>query len=115
MIMSTDTLTLADMIATGTDGTVDVTGRSLPTDGYYVAAASPFNVSGPRDTLSPSLVRLFVGMAEQYVGVWTDTNTHTVYLDHVEHHHDKTQALKIARARGEIAIWDVRNAQEIRV
>lgn len=110
---TTDTLT--NMIDNGTDGTVDVTGSDLPTDGYYVAAASPFNLSGPRDTLSPSLVRTFLAMATRYVGVWTDTDTGHVYLDHVEHHQDKAQALKIAAARSEIAIWDVRHNSEVRV
>lgn len=107
--------TAVTMIDISTDGTVDVTGSPLPVDGYYVAAASPFNLSGPRDTLSPSLIRMFLASATRYVGVWTDTDTNTVYLDHVEHIADKAQALKIAAARSEIAIWDIRNSQEVRV
>lgn len=107
--------TVRTMILNGDDGTVSVTGSPLPTDGYYVATQTPFNASGPRDTLRESIVRLFVSYAPSYVGVWTDTDTQHVYLDHVEHIGSREHALKTARARNELAIWDIRNNQEVRV
>lgn len=48
-------------------------------------------------------------------GRWEDTDTGVVYWDRVRVLTDRTSALSAAKALGEIAIWDVENAQEIRL
>lgn len=48
-------------------------------------------------------------------GRWEDTATGLVYWDRVRVLMDRTSALSAAQALGEIAIWDVENAQEIRL
>lgn len=51
----------------------------------------------------------------ELVGVWTDTKTGKVFLDRVKHFSELTTALFIAKQFNQLAIWDNRNAQEIRV
>jgi len=48
-------------------------------------------------------------------GVWTDTESGKVYVDFVEHVIGREDAIKRAREREEIAIWDLFNEREIRV
>lgn len=48
-------------------------------------------------------------------GRWTSPETGRVYWDKVEVIPELDEALRLAEARGELAIWDVQNAAEIQV
>lgn len=48
------------------------------------------------------------------VGSWVDTNG-DIYIDASTHYADREIALIVAAHRGELAIWDIANAREIRV
>lgn len=50
-----------------------------------------------------------------YVGSWVDENTDTLYLDLVEIVSDRDAAIKLARRRGELAIYDNTNGVDIPV
>ena len=48
-------------------------------------------------------------------GKWTDTETGNVFWDKVTHVAALDQAIEMGRSIGELAIWDLGNAQEIRL
>jgi hypothetical protein len=50
-----------------------------------------------------------------FLGFWIDTKTDQVWLDVSEWHTNEYYALQEARNRGELAIWSVAQAREIRV
>jgi hypothetical protein len=80
--------------------------------GYIVAthALQTLDYSNPVDiaiTAMNDKVRL--------IGVWTDSETGRVYLDAVEHIESRSDALRIAAERGELAIWDLYAKAEIRL
>lgn len=91
------------IIADGTYRT-ESSGFSTPelTTGYVVATR-PIK----READIPNEGTLF--------GRWTDQNTGKVFWDEVEVFDDETEALLTAASRGELAIWDIANAVEIRV
>ena len=49
------------------------------------------------------------------VGGWRDKKSGDYFLDVVEVHQDKDHALKLARERGELAIFDLSTGEEIRL
>lgn len=49
------------------------------------------------------------------IGSWTDQETGDLYLDVSYWYEDRAVALEVAQYRGEKAIWDLANAEEIRV
>jgi hypothetical protein len=57
----------------------------------------------------------FPVFAPVYVGSWIDENTDTLYLDLVEIVSDRDSAIKLARRRGELAIFDNTNGVDIPV
>lgn len=99
------------------DGTVAYDGSPLPTTGYFVGGRYPSLILEDAGNLNDREVRSFVtnSPAVDYYGVWTDKESHVVYIDGVDHYGSISDALAYASERGEIAIWDVANAQEIRL
>ena len=49
------------------------------------------------------------------VGVWTDTKTSRVWVDVVEYRESLGDAVELARANNQIAIWDNLNNREVRL
>lgn len=49
------------------------------------------------------------------IGSWLDSETGRVYLDAGTRHATRAVALRVARVRGELAIWDEQLMREIRV
>lgn len=93
------------------DGTISLTGAELPTRGYYVGGVVPSLV----DPLNVFQVADFIESADaEYVGIWTDTDTGTVYVDLSDWTPSESNALAMGRERGEIAIWDIEGCREIR-
>lgn len=79
------------------------TGEWLPvvqSSGYYVAVRKMYDIS---DLLND----------DEYLGVWTDPTNGTLYLDASVHVADKWEALEMAHAGGELAIWDIARGAEI--
>lgn len=83
------------MILEGEGGTFNLSGLPLPTDGYWVGGAE-FGTTN-------------------YLGWWRDSETGLVHLDGVNHFNTLAWAEKVGRDRGEIAIYDIANAREIRL
>lgn len=90
--------------------------------GYYVGGLVP-SVTLHRDSNAADYLLAAIGLqnvvpmdAESvYLGTWIDTDTDTVYFDVSEHFTDRTEAMRVARLRGELAIWDIANGKEIRL
>lgn len=87
------------------DGTYlkDSTGAWLPvvqSSGYYVAVR-------PLDSIDAEL------HPNEYLGVWTDPGTGTLYLDASKHFGTMTEALAVAQRTGELAIWDIAAGEEV--
>lgn len=51
----------------------------------------------------------------KFIGVWRDPDTDLVHVDAVEVVKDRVSAEILGIQRGEIAIWDCANAEEIRL
>lgn len=90
--------------------------------GYYVGGLVP-SVTIHRNSNAAGYSLTAYGMrntaplniGRAYLGTWIDTDTDTVYFDLSEHFTDRTEAMRVARIRGEIAIWDIANGAEIRL
>lgn len=114
--MTTITRNAASELLSHADGfTVSTTNDVLPSDGYFVGGVAPSMVT--ETVPSPSQLSAYVDTFPfaDYVGIWTDTETHKVYVDVVEHYSSLTEAREVAGAREEIAIWDIENSSEIRL
>lgn len=108
------------------DGGVTVslaTGKMNPHDaGYYVGGLVP-SVTLHKDSNAVAYAltadsfrnRIPVNLDGAYLGTWIDTDTDTVYFDASEHFTNRTEAMRVARLRGELAIWDIANGEEIRL
>ncbi len=102
------------------DGTIDVTGNPLPTTGYYVGGAAEAlvfdSVTDANHSTALRDIALFVdGSESRYIGWWKDTETGRVYVDATDRVSTLRDALALGQIRGEIAVWDIANAKEIRV
>lgn len=108
---------LADMVKSGEDGTVETRGHGLPVEGYYVGGAIPSLVYPSADQVDRGEIAYWIGTKEssQYYGVWVDKETGKVYFDASTFMNYEKYAIPLAAERGEIAIWDIANGQEIRV
>lgn len=100
---------------------VNVHGEA-PVDGYMVGGEVPSLIL-PLDAWKPMhntdewLTEHWVllnGEPGLYAGIWTDPETGKTYIDISRNVADLYTALAIADARGELAIWDVASAKEVR-
>lgn len=106
----------ARVIAESIGGTADVQGDELPSTGYFVGGAGAVLVFPYEASVDVPLVKAFMARMEaRYLGWWTDLETDKVYVDQVDWFDGFPSALKAAKARGEIAFWDVAGKREIRV
>lgn len=118
--------TIADTLeamAVAGGGTLDLSTGMAATheSGYYVGGAhgmAPHLLGADMDNLNAALVTAFErfhsGMdGSGYVGVWEDGGT--IYVDATEWFEDPNDALDVAQARGELAIFDVANMEDIRI
>lgn len=91
--------------------------------GYYVGGLVPTSIVGVpegehgRTWLADSLKRFVlqhyraIGHANAYVGTWVHEGN--VHIDGSQWVGDREQALELARARGELAVWDCKAGQEV--
>lgn len=116
-------LTLTVMARAGEDGTVDsfvpldgTEADELPLTGFWVGGIRPSLVINDVSELDRGELAWFIGGTEaQYFGVWTDTEDGKIYFDAVTHVTTRRHALQLGAERGEIAVWDILNGEEIRV
>lgn len=100
---------------------VDVHGE-VPTDGYMVGGEVDSLVIDemknytPYLTMDAWLVKHWdlLNKPGYYAGIWRDLDTNLIYVDISRNIADLYMALAIASSRGEIAIWDVASAKEVR-
>lgn len=93
------------------------------TTGYYVggyakAVTFPLEGSTVADYVLAAIDVISsvpAGKRTGNLGSWIDTETGTVWIDASEHYTDRTEAMRVAAERGELAIWDIANAEEIRL
>lgn len=108
--------------------TVSVTGANLPDSGYMVGGMVD-GVMTAAEMLSPEhhddLVYAITNYISKhfdlltqrniFLGGWVDAQEDTLWIDISERFNVKEYALLTAEDRGEIAIWDVAESEEIRV
>lgn len=106
------------------NATYSVDGRGMPTlvefkDGYQVATRSALKVA---QFMVPSLsaTRILCEVASysqvnEFIGVWTDLEDGTLYIDLSAHYEDKEDAIRAAKAMGELAIFDWATMSDIRI
>lgn len=105
-------------------GSFSFNGEEIPTSGYMVGGVTPSVILDPGTTL-PRLILDLLHFYQRnqehldkdglFLGTWVDPETGKIYLDVSQRVADLEEALKIGDLRGEIAIWDVINGQEISV
>lgn len=85
----------------------------VPTEGFVVGSGKP-SLENPTD--SEAIARYMESHADQYstFGIWRDSTTDVVYVDAVQIVPTRETALKLARERHELAVWDIANNLEIR-
>lgn len=90
-------------------------GATVPATGYVVADAR-HGATLPRWDAAAASVWVASNLTSaDYLGVWVDSATGTTYLDAVEIHADARHALTRAADQGEIAVWSLADAREIRL
>lgn len=99
-------------IANGeTGGTFSVDGNDVPDYGFFVGGAVPSLINPTRDQ-----VQAFIETAgADYVGFWEDSETLALYIDAVDWTPSESFARRLSELRSEIAYWDVKRAQEVRI
>lgn len=100
-------------------GTVDMDGYPLPPDGFFVGGAGTVLIFRSHQEIDKSLISLWLTRppvaACVYVGWWTDQETGKVYVDWSSWTLDRPQAEFLAATRGEIAFWDIRYSESVKV
>ena len=97
-------------------GTVSLANLPLPTTGYFVGGAVPELVFESFVTVNgPKIVEFVESAPSRYVEWWVDTETGRVHVDAVNWYQEEFAAGAIARARGELAVWDIARNRELRL
>lgn len=110
-----------NLLADGVEGgTVSRSGAPLPEGGFFVGGVVQSLIFESVDHANhPDALTAIAGFLTiadtPHVGFWVDTETGLVYVDLVDWFKSERDALHLARVRGEIAVWDIANAQEVRV
>ena len=96
------------------DGTVDAEGGPLHTDGFYVGGAVKSLVFDSVSSIDIGELGWFVGLnSARHYGVWADQRDGQIYFDVVDHVGTLADALRLGRERGEIAVWDIAEGEEV--
>lgn len=112
---------IADTLAHG-GGTYHArTGDAITnTRGYYVGGAlDGIKVDAADPNAAANAVAYMMHMIPvngnhepmHYLGTWMHDGI--IYIDAADHHTDAITALDVGRARGELSIWDIKNAHAV--
>lgn len=97
-----------DTITQGGGSFVPASGSPARLRARFVVGGRVATVKVPRDVAPSTLASVLAGFAgdagSEVVGTWVDGST--VYVDACDTFQSRTTALKVARRRGELAIWD---------
>lgn len=98
-------------VVQGRSETYSLGGGPLPLTGYFVGGATaplvnPVDLGDVQEFVKHSTT--------DYVGVWTDTDNGSVYVDDVTWVESFSDAINLAESRAEIAFYDVATGREIR-
>lgn len=112
MIPTRITDRIFDMINDGqTGGTFSVDGHAVPDTGYFVGGAVPSLINPTRTQVTEFIETC----GADYVGFWEDSETLALYIDAVDWTPSESYARRLSELRSEIAYWDVKRSQEVRV
>lgn len=113
---------LLDLAIENGGGTIDRwTGEAQKfTEGYIVGGVSTTLVLDGDTQVNDFIYHVARFMDRQhsgvkFIGVWRDPDTDLVHVDAVEVIQNRVDAEILGIQRGEIAIWDCKNAEEIRL
>ncbi len=110
-------------IASGKDGTLDITGRDLPEHGCFVGGVTtPLvfeSVADANRSTALNRIHLFVALVDEqtdtpYIGWWLDEDTGKVWVDASTWYADPADAAAACRERGEIAFYDIATGESVR-
>jgi hypothetical protein len=94
-----------------TGGTYHVDGNTVPDHGYFVGGAVPSLINPTRE----QMIEFVETAGADYVGFWEDSETLALYVDAVDWTPSEAFARRLSELRSEIAFWDVKRSQEVRV
>lgn len=94
-----------------TGGTYSVDGHDVPDHGYFVGGAVPSLINPTR----AQMIDFVETAGADYVGFWEDSETLALYVDAVDWTPSESYARRLSELRSEIAFWDVKRAQEVRL
>ena len=97
-------------------GTVSRLGRELPLTGYFVGGMVPGLVYESFVSLdAPEVARYVDGLPTDFAGWWVDRDDGKIYVDAIEWCASEFTACQVGRKYNEIAVWDIRRGEEIRL
>lgn len=116
-------MSITDMITESpSGGTVSLVDAPLPVTGFFVGGIVPSlvvpagtDLRQVREIIDEFAEYLRDEVGAEYLGWWTDEETGCVYLDGTTWHWSEFLAGRTGRERHEIAIFDIRNARELRL
>lgn len=98
--------------------TVLFNGQMNPTTGYIVANGFHGEKMAPSELSQEKLETLasrFQALQSDGLGTWIDKADNSLYIDPVYHISSRDEAIALAIANSEIAIWDCQAQSEIRL
>ena len=97
-------------------GSITTTGAPVPGVGYVVGGVVPSLATEAAPTAEEVTAWILATEAHRagVLGWWVDTDTGRTYVDASDVIADRAEALELAAARGELAIWDLVAAAEVR-
>lgn len=111
-----ETTALVDVLNTRT------TGYSVGNNKYSVVITQ-WHACSPQQKLDQLLIAVLdlsiryelINGSYPCIGVWLDTNDNRLYVDPITHVEVLADAMNLGAANGELAIWDISLAREIRL
>lgn len=94
------------------------TNNKTPKNGYMLAIKGfekTFNIKDSNKIMMYCLELKNKILKGQYVGGWFNREDNKIYIDVSENITDKKEAIKKAKVRNELAIWDIEKFKEIKV
>lgn len=107
---------LQKMIIKNKGATLDKELKPIKATNGYMVSMLGHELKTTVQGLNDALVQRYQALAEElngYVGMWLDGDT--LYLDISQHHTDINQAVTVGKENKQLAIYDIKNGNEIRL